>query len=159
GLLLGTTLPAMEPGVDRLGDPLPDGAVARFGTTRLRHGWAGRSIAFAPDGQTIVTAGAFKVCVWDTATGKLVRLPSLPDHFLVEEADFSPDGKFILTLGDHGCRICVSDAETGKILKVLGERPKGNVGLPLSSPEVEWNPFPRELVVSPDGKHVGRLTF
>jgi hypothetical protein len=35
--------------VDRLGDPLPPGALLRLGTGRLRV--MGRSLAFAPDGK------------------------------------------------------------------------------------------------------------
>jgi RNA polymerase sigma factor (sigma-70 family) len=53
---------------------LPDGAVARMGSTRLRHGDAISFAAYTPDGKAIVTAGRDKVGrLWDLATGQEVR--------------------------------------------------------------------------------------
>ena len=42
-----------RPRVDRFGDPLPDGAVRRFGTLRFRHE-AIAGLAFTPDGKRLV---------------------------------------------------------------------------------------------------------
>ena len=47
---------AQDP-VDAEGDPLPRGAVMRIGTLRLRHDDTVTSIAFAPDGKTLVSCG------------------------------------------------------------------------------------------------------
>jgi RNA polymerase sigma factor (sigma-70 family) len=53
---------------------LPDGAVARMGSTRLRHGDAVSFAAYTPDGKALVTAGRDKIVrLWDLATGKEVR--------------------------------------------------------------------------------------
>jgi RNA polymerase sigma factor (sigma-70 family) len=53
---------------------LPDGAVARMGSTQLRHGDAISFAAYTPDGKAIVTAGRDKmVRLWDLATGQEVR--------------------------------------------------------------------------------------
>src|SRR4051794_22717667 len=40
--------PAAEVRTDRDGVPLPTGALARFGTTRLRQGWMASRVRFAP---------------------------------------------------------------------------------------------------------------
>src|SRR5437899_1912584 len=41
---------------DLHGDPLPDGALVRFGTLRWRHGGPVSFVAFTPDGKALVTA-------------------------------------------------------------------------------------------------------
>src|SRR5206468_2925617 len=63
-----------KPAVDGHGDPLPDGAVARFGTVRLWHPGGVVQLAYSPDGRTLVSVGGDGRCrVWDAATGKLLR--------------------------------------------------------------------------------------
>src|SRR5437016_6431729 len=55
-------------------DPLPPGAVARFGSSRLQDFTIDRSATFSPDGKLIATSGANSpICVWEVASGKLVR--------------------------------------------------------------------------------------
>jgi WD40 repeat protein len=65
--------------VDLYGDPLPEGAVVRLGSVRMRH--AGLvDFALLPDGTTAVTVGHDQmVRWWDLGTGrqtKAVRLPA-----------------------------------------------------------------------------------
>jgi RNA polymerase sigma factor (sigma-70 family) len=61
-----------EPKTDAFGDPLPEGAIARMGTVRLRHESA--QVAFAPDGKTLISwGGGLGVRTWDAATGKQIR--------------------------------------------------------------------------------------
>jgi WD40 repeat protein len=62
-----------KPATDRYGDPLPDGALARLGTTRLRHGGNVTFVAFGPDGRTLITAAADNVRIWDLASGREIR--------------------------------------------------------------------------------------
>ena len=68
-------LPAPEPAARKApADPLPAGAVARFGSLRLQDFTIDRSVSFSPDGKLLATGGANSpFCVWEVATGKLVR--------------------------------------------------------------------------------------
>jgi WD40 repeat protein len=59
---------------DSYGDALPAGALARLGTTRLRHGADVTFVAFGPEGKTLLTAGQDNtVRLWDLADGKELR--------------------------------------------------------------------------------------
>jgi len=65
---------------DSLGDPLPQGAICRLGTNRLRHPVAVAGLAFAPDGVTLYSRGVDgEIRVWDSATGALLRTMAVPD--------------------------------------------------------------------------------
>src|SRR5205807_1184274 len=60
-----------------VGQALPDGAVARVGSLRLRHRGAVRSLAFVPDGRGLASLGADAAAndfhLWDAATGVETR--------------------------------------------------------------------------------------
>src|SRR5213592_2179547 len=60
---------------DVLGDPLPDGAVARLGSIRLRHADHIVFVAVLPGGKSVLAAGGQDrtVRVWDLASGKELR--------------------------------------------------------------------------------------
>ncbi len=118
-----TPASGQAPRTDLYGDPLPDGAVARLGTLRLRHpsrDLAG--VAIVPDGKLIVTIGeeSLTVCVWDAATGKEVRRLQVRDAMLVRHLAFSPDGTRLaagfLALSPFG-KVHSWDAKTGKELR------------------------------------------
>ena len=65
---------AQPPRLDAYGDPLPEGAIVRIGTLRLRPGAPVTDMAFTPDGQQLVTvANSNEVHVWDVATGQELR--------------------------------------------------------------------------------------
>src|SRR5262245_2968442 len=84
------------PGRDRFGDPLPPGAVARFGTVKLRHGADIRGVQFQPDGKRLIAWGWDGVRVWDVATGAEVRhVPPWPAgaQWRMRNAVLSPDGR------------------------------------------------------------------
>ena len=55
--------------IDALGDPLPEGAIARLGTLRFKHGGYIRSVFFTPDGKQLVSfANSDGIRIWDAAT-------------------------------------------------------------------------------------------
>jgi RNA polymerase sigma factor (sigma-70 family) len=72
-------------------DPLPDGAVMRFGSLRLSDSTIYKAGAFSPDGKLFATS----LCVWDAATGKLVRRRQNP--FTVRDLRWRADGLAAVT--------------------------------------------------------------
>jgi WD40 repeat protein len=108
--------PGQQPRTDLDGDPLPDGATLRLGSTRWRHGGAGNAIAYSPDGKTILTGGeGGSLRLWDAATGRELKRIAVQEK-QVNAVAFSPDGKKIAAAGSEG-RVCIHDAVTGHELR------------------------------------------
>ncbi len=61
------------PRIDRYGDPLPEGALFRFGSIRMRHADVIYNSALSPDGKILATASRGSVFLWDLAEGKIMR--------------------------------------------------------------------------------------
>lgn len=102
--------------IDRYGDPLPEGALARLGTLRLRT--LGALLAFHPNGKTIVSVvGGRQVTLWDADTGELCErchLPIQPPFVLF----LSSDGRLLGVKGPDGdAPIDIWDVEKGKKLQ------------------------------------------
>src|SRR5437763_1514499 len=75
--------------VDRDGEPLPAGAVARYGVMRLFHERAGR-LDFSPDGKLLASRSDKELRVWDVKTGRLLRrVPA------VAASAFTPGGLIV----------------------------------------------------------------
>jgi RNA polymerase sigma factor (sigma-70 family) len=124
---------AAQPRTDRLGDPLPPGAVARMGSSRFRHltHMANLGVIVSPDSKTLLTTSEYGVRAWSLTAGKL--LYQIRDEFDFHPV-FSPDGKR-LAMAAKGA-IYLRDAATGRKLKRIpaaGEFPRSPVLLAFSA--------------------------
>jgi len=78
---------------DRFDDPLPEGAIARLGSTRFRHSEKVWCLAFSPDGKTIASGGCDEVVrFWDVKTGRQVGVSSRRYCSAAAGLAYSPDG-------------------------------------------------------------------
>jgi RNA polymerase sigma factor (sigma-70 family) len=113
--------PAEKPApADRYGDPLPPGAVARLGTVRFRQGSNIGSIAFAPDGKIVGTAGDDDVVrLWDLATGKELAHFGQTHTGALTDIAFSPDGKTFAAAGGYGERIYLFDRRKLAVIREI----------------------------------------
>src|SRR6266508_1235359 len=88
--------PMPRTGVDALGDPLPDGALMRFGSNRLRHGQAITTAVFSPDAKRLASAGFDNhIRIWNGADGRQIAdmTPATPAN--VSLLCFGPDGSLL----------------------------------------------------------------
>src|SRR5262249_8697958 len=125
--------------VDRHGDALPPGALARMGTIRFRPGVSVARAVFSPDGKLLASESWDRtVRVWATCSGReLHRLGGRGPR--VELLGFCDEGKAIAARGDAGLRLL--DAATGKEQR---------------SVEVPWLPL---NALSADGKTLVSAEF
>jgi RNA polymerase sigma factor (sigma-70 family) len=101
--------------VDLYGDPLPDGAIARMGTTQLHHKQP--SVAFSGDGKKLIIVDQDGgVCVRDVATMKQIERHRIgfpkPDEKKKICGELSPNGQ-LLAVGLED-RVILYDVATGK---------------------------------------------
>jgi WD40 repeat protein len=80
---------------DLYGDPLPEGAIARLGTVRLRH-FGVSKLAFLPAGKTFLSGSYESIRLWDIATGKELRAFTGKQSW-AQYVAFAPDGKTAFT--------------------------------------------------------------
>src|ERR1700677_1416619 len=106
---------------DQAGDPLPDGAIARLGTTRFRHTSSVFFVGYSSDGGNVITASSEnRLILWDVGTGQKGRSfagKANPRRFqnVMDAPLLSGDGKKLVITGDDG-DFTVVDAGTGKTL-------------------------------------------
>ena len=90
------TRPSALPKTDQLGDPLPNGAVARLGTIRFRPGGHGAS-AVSPDGKWLATDLISKtrteVVLWDSKTGQAKWRYKFDDASWIRSLHFRTDSR------------------------------------------------------------------
>jgi WD40 repeat protein len=135
---------------DVYGDPLPAGALARFGTVRMRHEAVVTNAVFTADSKTVIAVDAGvltkpAVVFWDVASGKEVR--RLMGHrAMIYAVAVSPDGK-TLASGSYPDDLRLWDLASGKVIRVLPGH------------KHEAVPVVQELVFSPDGKTLASRGF
>ncbi len=113
---------------DLHGDPLPPGALARLGTVRFRFvGWIFR-MAFSPDGTRLLGAGTDGIRLWDSSSGRPIRLlGGSRTDFLA----FLDRGKCIATRGEN---LVVWEIADGKEVSRV-PLPQGGLECSVLSPD------------------------
>jgi WD40 repeat protein len=145
GLAEGAQLPepkadGQKPKTDLYGDPLPAGAVARFGPLRLCETRHVHSVAFAPDGRLIASSGwEGRIHLWDARTGTLIRtLPSRLENTAgtnsIPCVVFGPDGKCLLS-GHRDGSTRMWDTASGKELWRSDVKSHGGVNAVAYAPD------------------------
>lgn len=129
------------------GESLPQGAVARLGTLRLRHAGPVRQLSFSPDGKQLISLGAdATVRYWDAVNGQeLRRFQGKAKQPRLE--GLSPDGKLLVTLNKT---LQFWDTTTGQELPWSPGK--------QADPK-EQNEFSQaEVRFAPDGRHFATVT-
>lgn len=107
--------------LDADGVPLPEEALARFGSTRLKHGGMIGFLHFMPDGKTLISQGDDCMRVWDVATGRQIRqLPGESGNWRGASPD--PDSGLIATTFGTGREggIRLWDVQRGEAVRTIG---------------------------------------
>ncbi|HTU88542.1 MAG TPA: sigma-70 family RNA polymerase sigma factor, partial [Gemmataceae bacterium] len=125
-----------QPRVDLLGDPLPDEAVARMGSGRLRNAGSGScSIFFSPDGKQLVSFAHEGLRIWDVTTGKLRRRFDFGRGHNQTSCRLVGDSIVCASVGDKWiATVQVLDAATGRVRRRVSIKEPANVfNPPLSA--------------------------
>jgi WD40 repeat protein len=146
-------LPAFEPAptikrdpkgslrVDQQGEPLPERAIARLGSVRLRHPGAVHAVAFSDDGKSLAAASddIAMIRIWERSNGKLLGEWRFSGVMPPSRIAFSPDGKRLYAGGiDRSTRDWAAwDVEQSKSIRDGAQLPKGGRTLALLMPDEE----------------------
>jgi WD40 repeat protein len=146
-------------GKDAQGDPLPDGSVARIGSTRWRHSRPVQFAAFLPDGKKVLSVADDRVVhFWEYPSGKELRRTEISPESKAKGVSgirrralglpivLSTDGKTLACAFDT-FEVSLFDVAAGKPLRAL----KATGPLRSSTNQVTGLEF------SPDGKHLAVL--
>jgi WD40 repeat protein len=119
--------------IDRFGDPLPVGAVARIGTARW---WCGRNhgpLLYTPDGKRLVSRDfAGDVHILDAASGNELRRLDISDDGRGACFALAPNGEILATGGFGTPMIRIWDVKSGKELRRIEGEKRGHEALAFS---------------------------
>jgi WD40 repeat protein len=158
GLLVLCVMAADAPHTDRLGDPLPPGAMARIGSLRLYQEGRVSRLAFAADGKTLASwhgGQGGTLCVWDAASGKELRRVHLPAGRLFD-LRLLPDGRSVAVLGGSEGEVFLWDFASGKEPPFKLKPPAKANAVNLGGGDDEQFSY---FVLSPDGKTLAGGSF
>jgi WD40 repeat protein len=155
------------PRTDLNGDPLPELALARFGSARLRHGDVVTGLLFSGDGKTIVSASRDRtIRFWNSTSGK--ELGRFTHTHEIMKLIASASGKFVVAIGnearDHlfvldiAARKAVFDHEFSRLVHSAGLSDDSEKLLvwdddnKISTIEVESGKVLKEVPLTMEGK-------
>jgi WD40 repeat protein len=124
-VLLGASWADPDPKPPAAGESLPANAVARVGTTRLRHGQQIDSVAFSPDGKKVNSSDGYSVGVWDARTGRELAFRMLRGQHQCWPR-LSPDGTLIACRVKNGL-LGVQEVETDKVVAKFPDSKEGRI--------------------------------
>jgi WD40 repeat protein len=133
---------------DLYGDPLPAGAIVRYGTLRLRHPRHAWAAAISNDRTRLATRdGLDRLLLWDLKSGKRLWIASPCKAFVLA---FSPDGKQ-LAVSEPEIGTQLRDASTGEVLHTI---PKVGRLAPIA---LAFTPDSKELLLGDETVRVWDL--
>ena len=151
--------PADKAKVDRNGDPLPAGTLARMGSLRWRHAEPVSFVAYTPDGKGVLTASQDGIIrLWDRDTGKEIR------RFKGEQPLPMIAGRGVMMGGwNQGAGARVALSHDGKTVAAV----QGNVAIQLwdvdTGKEIRQLKIPptgvNSILFAPDGKSIATRGF
>src|SRR5262249_224575 len=103
---------------DLHGDPLPEGALLRFGTVRFRHPGGVYTLAVSPDGNWLATTGSHGGLLWEAATGKPgLTLPQSHNNYMAAQnlLAFSSDSQRVFHVNEPDNPLAARNRATGRV--------------------------------------------
>lgn len=95
------------------------------------------SVAFSPDGKSIVSAANLKIYIWDSFTGESIVPPMEGHTGPIKSVAYSPDGDYIVS------------ASLDSTIRIWD----GKTGTPLGKPIDKHRDFVHSVSFSPDGRY------
>ena len=107
---------------DRLGDPLPEGAVQRLGTLRMRYSGGIGDMCYLPDGRGVIAAGR-QLEIWDLAKGQIESKHQVGEAS-PRTVSLRGDGKALL-VGDSDAKVHQWDLASARVLRSWDTKQSG----------------------------------